>query len=340
LRGSLRHLPAESRERGRHAKLRLTGHCNVCGSSKLVSYENAATVQQPFRFTQCRECEFIFVLASPESPSLYESFEIQDLGEERWNDHYLANINRRAPHRGKLLEIGFGNGSFLVRARRDGWTTYGIDLSVPHVRNATEKLRLPNISLGTLEDVAYSTDLFDVAAGFNFLEHVPDPRKTLQEIYRILAPGGLLAVMCPNIAGFYHSIMPELLGTNDPLKISWVPPAHLSYFNKRNLRLLLESVGFTKIEDASDGMSSLWLQFDPQIGPEVTDKKLDALVSEIGSSNEHRGEPRVAKYKERIRSLLAERMTWKMLNDLMKLEPALGSEVGIFYLATKRAAQS
>jgi ubiquinone/menaquinone biosynthesis C-methylase UbiE len=338
-RGTLRDLPSESRELSRHAKLRLTGHCNVCGSKKLVSYQNATTIQLPFRFTQCRDCEFIFVLASPGSATDYEAFEIQDLGEEVWNSHYLTAINRRSGDRGKLLEIGFGKGSFLTIARQDGWSTYGIDLSVPHVRNATEKLRLPNISLGTLEDVAYPRDFFEVVAGFNFLEHVSDPRKTLEEIYRILTPGGLLAVMCPNIAGIYHSLMPELLGTNDPLRISWVPPEHLSYFNKKNLRLLLESVGFTEIEDASEGMSTLWLQFDPQLGPKVTDRELEEIVCEIQSSPEPKSESRAAVYKERIRALLARRMTWTMLTDLMTLEPALGSEVGILYLATKPASK-
>jgi ubiquinone/menaquinone biosynthesis C-methylase UbiE len=330
-----RRLPSQSGDISRHAKLRLTGHCNVCGSKKLRKFENDSTIQLPFRFTQCRDCEFIFALAPPDSATVYETFEINDLGEEVWNDHYLANINRRASGGGKLLEIGFGNGSFLSRARQSGWTTYGIDLSVPHVRNATEKLHLPNITLGTLEETAYPNEFFEVVAGFNFLEHVPDPRKTLQEIYRILKPGGLLTVMCPNIAGIFHTLMPELLGDNDPLRISWIPPEHLSYFNKANLRLLLESVGFTEVEDASEGMSSLWLQFGPQIGPNITDSKLDELTTEIQSSTEPRGEPRVAMYKQRIRTLLAQRMTWKMLADLMKLEPALGSEVGILYLAAK-----
>jgi 2-polyprenyl-3-methyl-5-hydroxy-6-metoxy-1,4-benzoquinol methylase len=275
------------------------------------------------------------VLAAAEMANHYETMEIQELGDESWNDHYLANINRRSSRRGNLLEIGFGKGSFLMLARQHGWTTYGIDLSVPHVKRATEKLGLSNITLGTLEDVAYPNDFFEVVAGFNFLEHVPDPRKTLEEIYRILRPGGLLAVMCPNIAGIYHSLMPALLGANDPLRISWVPPEHLSYFNKRNLRLLLESVGFTEIDDASEGMSSLWLQFDPQIGPTETSRKLDELVAEIRESGATKGESRVAVYKDQISSLLAQRMTWTMLSDLIKLEPALGSEVGILYLAKK-----
>lgn len=335
-RGAVRHLPSESRNLGRHAKLRLTGRCNVCGSRKLTGFDNSITAQLPFTFNRCRDCDFIFVLAPPNSGSTYETFEVPDLGDEVWNQHYLTNINRRAPGRGKLLEIGFGKASFLKLAQRDGWNTYGVDLSPVHLRHAQEKLKLPNISLGTLQDAAFPSEFFEVVAGFNFLEHVPDPRKTLEEILKILKPGGLLAVMCPNLAGIFHSLMPELLGANDPLRISWVPPEHLSYFNKNNLRLLLESVGFTDVEDASEGMSTLWQQFDPKMGPNVTNKKLDELVSEISASNERKGEERVHAFKERIRTLLAERMTWAMLTDLRKLEPALGSEVGIFYLASKR----
>jgi threonine/homoserine efflux transporter RhtA len=36
--------------------------------------------------------------------------------------------------------------------------------------------------------------------------------------------------------------------------------------------------------------------------------------------------------------LMVERMTWTMLSDLMEVEPALGAEVGILFLARKSSA--
>ncbi|HEY8187322.1 MAG TPA: class I SAM-dependent methyltransferase [Pyrinomonadaceae bacterium] len=302
-----------------------------------MTYTNQTIVKLPFRFYSCQDCGFIFVLApsSAELEEVYEGHSLGDFGEGEviWNDHYLRCINNYANGRGKLLEMGFGNGSFLKLAHENGWEVYGVNLSKPQVERAREVLKLPNLSFGTLEEVAYPDNFFDVVAGFNFLEHVPDTRKILKEIRRILRPSGVFAVMCPNIAGIYHSLMPEILAENDPLQISWVPPVHLSYFNKTNLRLLLESAGFEEIGDASEAMTSLWLQFEPEIGPKVTDQKLADLQGEIRSSSLSKGDPRVAKYRDQIKRLLIERMTWTMLSDLMKLEPPLGAEVGVLLLA-------
>jgi hypothetical protein len=132
--------------------------------------------------------------------------------------------------------------------------------------------------------------------------------------------------------------MPEILADNDPLKITWVPPAHLSYFNKTNLRILLEGVGFTVIGDESHLMNSLWRQFEVNLGAEVTEEKLKGLVSEIRSSSAPQGDARVKRYRQEIKNLLVERMTWTMLSDLMELEPSLGAEVGILLVGKKKAA--
>jgi SAM-dependent methyltransferase len=335
LRKRLRDLPTESQNLRRHLSFRLSGRCTVCRGRNLVKYTNPTVARLRFRFYTCQDCGFIFVLAPPDLASVYAAHAIPDLGDEVWNGHYLDCINKRAHSKGKLLEIGFGAGGFLKLAYDDGWTTYGTDLSEPVVKHAREELNLPNISLGTIEEVGYENDVFDVVAGFNFLEHVPDARNLLLEIRRILRPCGVLAIMCPNIAGIYHSLMPDILSDNDPLQISWVPPEHVGYFNKTNLRMLLESVGFAGIEDASHLMSTLWQQFEPDIGPKATDQRLEALISQIKVSKLPKGDARVVEYRERIRRLIVERMTWTMLADFMKLEPALGAEVGVLLLAQK-----
>ncbi|HEY6805810.1 MAG TPA: class I SAM-dependent methyltransferase [Pyrinomonadaceae bacterium] len=319
----------------RNAKVRIAGRCVVCDGNNLGRYTNPVVARIPYQFLNCRDCDYIFVLPPTDAKTIYEEHTIPDLGVEEWNNHYLALINKHAEAKGKLLEIGFGTASFLKLAHDDGWEVYGADLSTPQVEHARNNLHLPNISLGTIEELAYPDEFFDVVAGFNFLEHVPDPRQSLAEIRRILKPGGLLALMCPNIAGVFHWLMPELLGANDPLQITWVPPHHLSYFNKTNLRLLVDSCGFVVEEDASDLMSCLWEQFEPQLGEEATDRKLAELKAEISSSSLTKGDARVAGFREQIKQLTIERMTWAMLKDFMELEPLLGAEVGTLLISRK-----
>ena len=129
--------------------------------------------------------------------------------------------------------------------------------------------------------------------------------------------------------------MPEILADNHPLQITWVPPHHLSYFNKTNLRMLLERAGFEVKEDASHLMSCLWQQFEPQLGPEATSKKLAELKSDLEASTLPKGDARVAEFRNRIKQLAIERMTWTMLADLMELEPLLGAEVGTLLVSKK-----
>lgn len=325
----------------RHLKFRFTGRCNVCRGKKLAPFRNPAVATIPYRFYRCADCEYIFVWPPPDTPSMahYETVTMPEFGagEAIWNRHYLEAINKHAGVKGRLLETGFGNASFLKLARDDGWQVFGTELSVPLVESAREEFGVPNIELGTIQTVTYPDGYFDVICGFNFLEHVPDPRRTLEDIFRLLRPSGLVAVMCPNIVGIFHLLMPEILGDNDPLKITWCPPEHISYFNKRNLKMLLESVGFAEVADESSGMGSLWRQFEPQIGPDVTAEKLKALVLEIQSSPNSGGDAKVAEYRSAIKKLLIERMTWTMLSDLIELEPALGAEVGVLLVGRKPA---
>lgn len=336
-------LPQGLREklwRLRRRRRRFTGSCNVCRSKKVVRYSNPAIERLPFSFYRCRNCGFIFVFPVPVTPSstYYEALTMPDFGEGEaiWNGHYLSSITKHSNATGKLLEIGFGNASFLKLAREKGWETHGAELSVPLADHAREVLNLHNIRLGTIDELEYPESFFDVIAGFNFLEHVQDPRKTLERIWRLLRPSGIVAVMCPNISGIFHSLMPEILANNDPLRISWCPPDHISYFNKRNLRILMEDVGFTVVGDESHLMNSLWRQFEVSIGPKATDRKLNELASKISCSTFELGDARVKQFQEEIKSLVVERMTWTMISDLMKLEPLLGAEPGILMVGRKR----
>jgi SAM-dependent methyltransferase len=303
-----------------------TGKCNVCGLKELSAFEVAAF--PAFDFYRCGACEYVFVWPPPDTAhsAYYEAVEMPDFGDPVWNREWLKAIEAYAGHKGRLLELGFGDAAFLKLAYAEGWETYGAELSVPLVGRASEELKLPNIHLGTLESMNRE-EFFDVVCGYSFLEHVPDPRRMLEEIFRSLRRGGVVAVVVPNLAGIYHRLAAEVLGPNDPLKITWCPPDHLSYFNKKNLRMLFDSVGFTDVRDESRLTARLWLQFGPQIGPEVTSERLKQLSSE----NRRDGDD----HREEVKKLIVERMTWQMLTDLVELEAALGAEGGVFLLARR-----
>lgn len=317
----------------------MTHRCNVCQSKNFARFQAPLEPPAGYHYFKCGDCQLIFVLCdsnfAPEE--FYAESTIPDLGEgeEEWNRHYLESIEALLPEKGKLLELGFGNASFSLMAHQTGWETHGVELSEPLVNHARDTLGLPNITLGYLEEVGYPAEAFDVVAGFNFLEHVPDPHAILTEISRILRPGGLVAVMVPNIDGLYHRLMTDLLGRRDPLNISWVPPSHIFYFNKDNLTTLFRRSGFEVAADESQRMMCLWRQHEHNFGPEVTQQRLDALLQEVQASGAPAGSVRLSEYYDRISQLVAQRMTWTLVESILQLEVPLGMESCLLFVGRK-----
>ena len=96
----------------------------------------------------------------------------------------------------KLLDVGCGRGEFLKGFISCGVKGYGVDRS-----NAAEKycpnadLRIANLEA---EALPYPDNYFDVVYSKSVIEHFYYPEKLVQEIYRVLKPGGLVITLCPD----------------------------------------------------------------------------------------------------------------------------------------------
>jgi 2-polyprenyl-3-methyl-5-hydroxy-6-metoxy-1,4-benzoquinol methylase len=137
--------------------------------------------------------------------------------------------------RGRVLDVGCGNGQFLAGMRSRGWETVGIDYSPSAVEIARQVV--PDVRLGGLENAGFERDSFDVVTLFHVLEHVEDPSATLHQIRHVLKDGGALVVEVPNV----RSLASRLTGT------CWQGldvPRHLYHFSPRALELLHSDHGF------------------------------------------------------------------------------------------------
>lgn len=137
----------------------------------------------------------------------------------------------------RLLDIGCGNGEFLLWVQRmdPSWSLTGTELSSVDVEIA-RKYHL-DVSQGTVEAQKYDDQSFDVVTLWNVLEHLHDPIATLQEIHRILRPGGALSLVVPNIASAQFDRFREYW---------WVLqlPQHLIFFDRDTLCQALQQSGF------------------------------------------------------------------------------------------------
>lgn len=92
----------------------------------------------------------------------------------------------------------------------------------------------------TFEEMALPEDRYDAVTMVDFIEHVPQPYEAVLKARRVLAPGGLLCLVTPDI----RSVAARLMG-----KRWWhFRPAHLGFFTGRSLDVLMERAGLRIIQ--------------------------------------------------------------------------------------------
>jgi 2-polyprenyl-3-methyl-5-hydroxy-6-metoxy-1,4-benzoquinol methylase len=161
-------------------------------------------------------------------------------------DHYARHLPRPAAGRNRLLDVGCGNGEFLMRARSQGWDVTGLDLDEAALSHA--KAAGLNVVRGDTTDAAFELAGFDAITCHQVIEHAHDPAKLLESIYDWLRPGGLLWIGTPNISSTLHQRMGR----------DWIllhPPQHLVILSPRALCSIARAAGFKSLNIIPRGYS-------------------------------------------------------------------------------------
>lgn len=103
-----------------------------------------------------------------------------------------------------VLDLGCGFGGRTVRFLEYGARTVtGLEITPDHVRLGEEFAArhghsdVATFVHGTGEDIPCADESFDLVAMLDVMEHVVSPRDVLSESWRVLRPGGRLAVVFP-----------------------------------------------------------------------------------------------------------------------------------------------
>lgn len=164
-------------------------------------------------------------------------------------DAKIRHIGVLNKHKNRLLDIGCGNGDFLVFAKDLGWDVMGLDVDTGAVNSALSKG--VHVQLGGIESL-HKEDMFDMITLNHVIEHVYNPVELIQECYKHLNPGGKLWIESPNI---------ESIGLN-VYKKYWrglEPPRHLILYNIPVLSKLLSDTGFLHINQKTHGLSGVYM---------------------------------------------------------------------------------
>lgn len=236
---------------GRPAAVR----CCVCGESRSTPWKernlDRPLVPEDFLITdarygvtlslvRCDGCGFIYAVDDELSrlTALYEALEDQNYedGEDfrglqmSW---LLRHCRKLRPEARSLLDVGAAAGLLLRQASELGFDAEGVEPS----HSLVEAARAYGVAIheGILPHDAVAGRNFDVVTTIDVIEHVSDPVALIRTAAQYLAPGGILAVVTPDVG----SLAARLLGAR------WwhFRLAHVCYFDRKSLDAAVASAG-------------------------------------------------------------------------------------------------
>jgi len=160
----------------------------------------------------------------------------------------------------KVLVDGAGTGADFIAFSKLGYNTFAIEPN----EKACEILRLKcryygfpeqNIYQGIAEQLPYEDNSFGLVWSWTVLEHVNDVKKAIEEIHRVLEPGGWAFLALPDYRQFYEGhykmyvpmFLPKFI-LKIIFRMKGRPTSFLdwgiNYTNARKIRNILQHMSF------------------------------------------------------------------------------------------------
>lgn len=225
--------------------------CPLCGCRSFLKVRELhdrilGTTDESFTLARCQNCRLLRLHPLPNEATLAAAYSADYAPHARpgLSGRAKSVLERRAvralseylqaPRR--VLDVGCAAGNLLAEVRRAGNPNVcGVETSAEAVGRA--RRRGLNVFHGELQDAGFGAGSFDTVVLSHTLEHVGDPRRFMDEVWRILAPGGAVLLWLPNA----DSVEARLFGR---YWIGYDAPRHLTTFSVGTLGRLLATTGF------------------------------------------------------------------------------------------------
>ena len=218
----------------------------------------ALNVPSSFEIVRCNDCAFVYAACLP--PEEFLSFvydELIDLSAARRESYcprnlanrmeYLSILLRMIDKGGKILDYGCGFGSTLGLLRNiHGIEAVGFDTSSARVNDANGDYLYITSSVSDLRD----RGPFDAVILDNVLEHVPEPRETMEMVGDLCAEGAILYISVPDASEQFLDVQIALNRQSKLLAMDVNPWEHLNYFDLSHLDSLMKGAGFVALKQA------------------------------------------------------------------------------------------
>jgi 2-polyprenyl-3-methyl-5-hydroxy-6-metoxy-1,4-benzoquinol methylase len=240
--------------------------CPLCSAAEIKSFSaiphDVAGYKSLLSVKQCLNCELAWQYPRYRTADESISFHQDKYAEQEKGSYYdpekrcsivateLSFVETLFDAPGSLLDIGAGDGTFIVQAANRGWRCIGVDPAASqdaHLpMSGTGTCRLIKGTLGDLDP----TQRFDAVTFWDVIEHLDDPENVLRAAVRFLKEDGVLVIETGN----YQSVDRIMSGAD-----WWAYAAdHRWYFAPPTVRRLLLRVGLGHVALGAKVLRPWW----------------------------------------------------------------------------------
>jgi ubiquinone/menaquinone biosynthesis C-methylase UbiE len=166
----------------------------------------------------------------------------------KYHTHLSNHLMNSLPAGGNLLDIGCGTGLFVEKYIKNGGCATGLDISGNMIARARHRCKTCDFVVGTGETLPFLPDSFNAVSSVLVFSYVKNPGAMLSEVYRVLQPGGSVA-LCTLGKKLITRGIPALYQISERINIRHVVMKDFGehYYDEKEMRRLFEDAGFEDI---------------------------------------------------------------------------------------------
>ncbi|HSQ94464.1 MAG TPA: class I SAM-dependent methyltransferase [Methanoregula sp.] len=208
---------------------------------------------------------------------------------KKYHTHLSNHLMNALPKGGNLLDIGCGTGLFVEKYIRNGGSGTGLDISEGMVAKARHRCPDCEFLVGTGEKLPFDDCSFNAVSSVLVFSYVKDPGAMLSEVYRVLEPGGSVALLTLGKKLITRGI-PSLYKIGEKIRVKHVAIKDFGehYYDEKEMNTLFTGAGFSNIDvkwcsfahiDMIDPLFSLATRVEPFVEKRVPQLAYNIFVS-------------------------------------------------------------
>jgi SAM-dependent methyltransferase len=231
--------------------------CPVCmsdGTPVYIQRDLLCSVNGEFGQRHCADCGLFFLSPRvPENnigryyPASYLPYRptptnglIYKLAAALGLPYRRRRILERFARKGRILDVGCGNGSFLQTLEQERWERHAMDIAQHWQFNGNVRFYA-----GRFDHEKPPLRQLDVITLWHVFEHLYHPQQALHHAAELLTEGGYLLLAIPDPQCIERWVFGKAW-------IGWDPPRHLTTYSRKSLSILLDRAGLRLVSVVPD----------------------------------------------------------------------------------------